>query len=54
VIACAWCGLVPPDTDTPPLTWTSSVEDGALRWYCEACARQNLRAIEARLDRDWW
>jgi hypothetical protein len=23
-------------------------------WVCDRCARQNLRAIEAKLDREWW
>jgi hypothetical protein len=24
------------------------------RHYCDRCARDNLRAIEARLDPAWW
>ncbi|MFI2615792.1 hypothetical protein [Streptomyces sp. NPDC018584] len=48
---CARCGTVA--EGTPP-TWTCSVENGARRYYCEACARENIRAIEGRLDADWW
>ncbi|MFF5371645.1 hypothetical protein [Streptomyces sp. NPDC013187] len=41
-------------TEGAPLTWTYSVEDGALRHYCETCSRENLRSIEGRLDADRW
>ncbi|WDV54388.1 hypothetical protein PV963_30530 [Streptomyces coeruleorubidus] len=40
--------------DGPPLTWTCSVENGVRRHFCESCSRENLRAIEGRLDSDWW
>jgi hypothetical protein len=23
-------------------------------WTCPACSRHNARAIEAKLDREWW
>jgi hypothetical protein len=23
-------------------------------WVCDGCAREHLRAIEAKLDREWW
>ncbi|MFE6885742.1 hypothetical protein [Streptomyces sp. NPDC057702] len=48
---CARCGTV--TTGTPP-TWTYSVENGHNRYYCEPCARENIRAIEGRLDSAWW
>ncbi|MFG2572429.1 hypothetical protein [Streptomyces sp. NPDC048481] len=51
-VVCARCGVQA--GQPPPLTWTCSVEHGARRFYCEACARANLRAIEGRLDSDWW
>ncbi|MEU0689465.1 hypothetical protein ABZ350_21390 [Streptomyces uncialis] len=37
-----------------PLTWTCSVENGVHRYFCDRCARENLRAIEGRLDSPWW
>ncbi|MFF0597492.1 hypothetical protein [Streptomyces antibioticus] len=40
--------------DPPPVTWTCSVEHGIRRHYCETCSRDNLRAIEGRLDSEWW
>jgi hypothetical protein len=30
------------------------MEDRQLRYYCGRCARDSLRAIEARLDPEWW
>ncbi|MER6786557.1 hypothetical protein ABT330_18395 [Streptomyces sp. NPDC000658] len=52
LVACARCGAQA--TQPPPVTWTCSVEHGVRRYFCEACARDNLRAIEGRLDSDWW
>jgi hypothetical protein len=48
---CSRCGAVA--EGTPP-AWTLSVENGIRRYYCDDCARANLRAIEGRLDSDWW
>ncbi|WP_432054282.1 hypothetical protein [Streptomyces sp. bgisy022] len=50
-LVCARCGTV---AEAPPATWTLSVEAGVRRYYCEVCARENLRAIEGRLDAEWW
>ncbi|MER5966136.1 hypothetical protein [Streptomyces sp. NPDC002057] len=50
-LACARCGKT---ADTLPLTWTCSVENGRRTYFCEECARANLRAIEGRLDSAWW
>ncbi|MGP4051472.1 hypothetical protein [Streptomyces sp. 2A115] len=50
-IVCARCGVT---SESPPLTWTCSVENGARRYFCGNCARANLRAIEGRLDSAWW
>ncbi len=36
------------------LTWTTSVERGRTLHYCCACSRANLRAMEGKLDREWW
>ncbi|MFD8571648.1 hypothetical protein [Streptomyces sp. NPDC059639] len=48
---CARCGTTARGT---PLTWTYSVEGGVRRHFCEACSRENIRAIEGRLDSDRW
>ncbi|MFL6156410.1 MAG: hypothetical protein ACJ72D_09975 [Marmoricola sp.] len=51
--SCALCGAVAPGADAP-LTWTSSVERGKHHWYCDACSRENLRAMEGKLDSEYW
>ncbi|GAA1425849.1 hypothetical protein GCM10009601_33550 [Streptomyces thermospinosisporus] len=50
-LVCARCGA---RAKGPQPTWTFSVEQGEHRHYCEACSRENLRAIEGRLDSQWW
>jgi DNA-directed RNA polymerase subunit RPC12/RpoP len=52
LVACARCG-VNADAE-PPLEWITSVDDDRTTYYCGRCARENLRAIEARLDPEWW
>ncbi|MFB7863427.1 MULTISPECIES: hypothetical protein [unclassified Streptomyces] len=48
---CARCGRTAQEL---PLTWTCSVENGTRQYFCEDCARANIRAIEGRLDSSWW
>ncbi|MEU6388680.1 hypothetical protein [Streptomyces sp. NPDC046939] len=50
-VVCARCGAM---AEVAPLTWSYSVEDGVGRHVCDSCARAHIRAIEARLDSDWW
>jgi hypothetical protein len=50
-VTCAWCGAT---VDELPLTWSASVEGGVERHYCDRCSRENLRAIEGKLDSAWW
>jgi hypothetical protein len=50
---CAFCGTVAPG-DELPLTWTSAVENGRTRVFCDRCSREHLRAIESKLDSEWW
>ena len=54
-VTCARCGATAADL---PLTWTSSVETrGRAKrtvYYCDTCSRENVRAIEGRLDQEWW
>ncbi len=51
-VACSQCGIT---ADTPPLTWLLDRDGrrGAV-WVCDRCARTHLRAIEAKLDQEWW
>lgn len=52
-VTCAWCGTVA--ADGPPLDWMGqTAEGGRVEHLCSACARANLRSVEARLDTEWW
>lgn len=58
-VVCSVCGTVVAEGGAgggaePPLTWTSSVERGRRVWYCDRCSREHLRAIEGRLDSEWF
>lgn len=50
-VRCALCGRTAAEQ---PLSWTVSVERGETRLYCEQCSRDNVRAMEGRLDADWF
>jgi len=50
-VSCALCGATAPDQ---PLMWATSVERGETRYYCARCSRENVRAMEGRLDADWF
>lgn len=52
-MTCDLCGTTA-DGGQPPLTWTSALENGRWRYFCERCSRENLRAIESKLDSEWW
>ncbi len=41
-------------TEAEALTWTVSVERGQRRTYCDECSRTHLRAMEGKLDSEWW
>jgi hypothetical protein len=53
---CDFCGTaaLPGPADGLPLTWTTAVENGHSRVFCERCSREHLRAIEGKLDSEWW
>lgn len=55
MVVCDLCGRSPDaEPDEVPLTWVTSLENGAQRVYCDSCARDHLRGIEAKLDSEWW
>jgi hypothetical protein len=55
MVACDFCGATPPDDpEKLPLTWMTSSENGVVKVYCERCARENIRSIEAKLQSEWW
>ncbi|WP_169741795.1 hypothetical protein [Nocardioides aequoreus] len=53
MVTCDFCGAVEPG-ETPPLTWTTAVESGRPRLFCATCSREHLRAMEGKLDSEWW
>ncbi len=53
MVTCAFCGATAPGS-TPPLTWTTAVEGGKQRLFCDTCSRTHLRAMESKLDSEWW
>ncbi len=52
-VTCDHCGTAE-EEDTPPFTWSLSMEAGQVRRYCERCTREHLRAMEGKLDRAHW
>ena len=52
VKTCDFCGKQAEDAET--MTWVTSVENGRQRMYCDTCSREHLRAIESKLDSEWW
>ena len=50
---CDFCGTTAPGVELP-LTWTTAVENGRARVFCTGCSREHLRAIEGKLDSEWW
>ncbi|WP_157559006.1 hypothetical protein [Nocardioides sp. Soil774] len=51
-VTCAFCGTQAPQAET--LTWTTAVERGRRVSYCDSCSRTHLRAMEGKLDSEWW
>jgi hypothetical protein len=55
-VTCQVCGRTA-DAATegdPPLTWVLDTDGGRHSWTCPGCARDNLRAMEAKLEPEWW
>jgi hypothetical protein len=49
---CDFCGTTV--EGERPITWTTSVENGTEKVFCDRCSREHLRAIESKLDSEWW
>jgi hypothetical protein len=52
-VTCSFCGAPAPGDDVP-LTWTTAVENGRRRTFCDTCSREHLRAMEGKLDSEFW
>jgi hypothetical protein len=48
---CPLCGA---SAESLPLGWSTSVERGRRVVHCESCSRENVRAMESKLDPEWW
>lgn len=55
-LTCDFCGRVAADADSDalPLTWSTAVENGRVRRYCEECSRAHVRSMEGKLDSEYW
>ena len=53
VKTCDFCGRQEAD-DAQTLAWSTSVEGGRLKTFCDSCSRENLRAMEGKLDSEYW
>jgi hypothetical protein len=62
-VTCQSCGRVPEPTGAGPvagtampdlLSWVMDRRDGRTSWTCPACASANIRALEAKLEPEWW
>jgi hypothetical protein len=52
---CDFCGRQDDAADPAvALTWTTAVERGRTRRFCPTCSREHLRAMEGKLDSEWW
>ncbi|MEI2714870.1 MAG: hypothetical protein V9G04_16645 [Nocardioides sp.] len=52
MVTCDFCGRQAEPERT--LTWTLSVENGRTKRFCDTCSRENLRAMEGKLDSEHW
>lgn len=53
VKTCDFCGRQEAD-ETTALTWSTAVEDGRVKTFCDVCSRDHLRAMEGKLDSIHW
>ena len=51
--SCDLCGRQEAD-DATTLTWSTAVERGESKTFCDTCSREHLRAMEGKLDSEWW
>ena len=52
---CARCGTVAQGgAGGLPAGWSLLTERRGLSFHCADCTRTNLRAIEGRLEEEWW
>ncbi|HEX6468358.1 MAG TPA: hypothetical protein VF069_04630 [Streptosporangiaceae bacterium] len=47
MLTCTWCGDA---TEAAPVGWTVEFTRRGPRYMCERCCRENLSAIEGKLE----
>ena len=50
---CDFCGQQKTD-EAKTLTWSTTIENKRSKTYCENCSREHLRAMEGKLDSEYW
>ena len=54
-VICQVCGRAPDAAEgDPSLTWMMDSDGARRRWTCPRCVRDNVRALEAKLEPEWW
>lgn len=53
MVTCDYCGRSE-DDEAATLRWSTSVEGGRRRRYCETCSLEHLRSMEGKLDPEHW
>lgn len=50
---CQVCGR-PVTDEVDRLTWVMDRRCDRISWTCSSCAANNIRAMEAKLEPEWW
>lgn len=53
MLTCDFCGRTA-EEGAATLTWTTAVERGVRKVFCDVCSREHLREMEGKLDSEWW
>ena len=53
VVTCSFCGTVV-ESDDPPITWTVGDRERQAALVLRRLLAQHLRAMESKLDSEWW
>ena len=52
--ACSQCGTAAPGDGSLPPGWSFATGRRGIEWLCDACTREHVRSIEAKLPEEWW
>jgi hypothetical protein len=53
-LECQVCQLRSDLTVADAMTWVMDRDSTGTRWTCPQCAIRSVRAMEAKLDPQWW